>query len=82
MSKQPADLAGQIASLKDHLRIADARLNAAEDILRRIVDEWDESEIGMIDGAVIEEAREHLDMPTIQSPITDAAIDAAVAGAK
>ena len=71
------DFAGQIASLKDHLRLSGTRLNAAEDILRSLVDEWDET--GQIGKTVIEDARAHLDMapPSAQSPITDAAIDAA-----
>lgn len=73
------DLAGQIVSLKDHLRLADARLDAADGLLRRIVEQWDENEVGMLDGEVIEEARAHLDGAAIKSPITDAAIDAAVA---
>lgn len=76
------DLAGQIVSLKDHLRLADARLDAADGLLRRIVEQWDENEVGMLDGEVIEEARAHLDGAAIKSPITDAAIDAAVAAAK
>lgn len=71
------DLAGQIASLKDHLRIADERADKARDILRRIVDACDEED-GEIDSALIDEARECLDGAAIQSPITDAAIDAAV----
>jgi hypothetical protein len=71
------DLAGQIARLKDHLRIADERADKARDILRRIVDACDEED-GEIDSALIDEARKCLDGAAIQSPITDAAIDAAV----
>lgn len=37
----------------------------AEDILRRIVEEWNENEIGQIDEAVIEEAREALGLPRV-----------------
>lgn len=50
-----------------------------EDIARRIVSEWDMSKTGVLGGALIEEAREHLGLAPLptQSPIVDAAVDAA-----
>jgi hypothetical protein len=65
------DLAGQIARLKDHLRIADERADKARDILRRIVAEWDENEIGQIDGGVIDEARECIGMASACETCSD-----------
>ena len=79
MTSKP-DLPGQIASLKDHLRIAYTRLDKADDILRRIVEGWDGNNDSAV-AAAIESARVHLDMEASRSPITDDAIDAAVAEA-
>lgn len=64
------DLAGQIVSLKDHLRIAYERADKARDILRRIVDACDEED-GEIDSALIDEARECIGMASACETCSD-----------
>lgn len=76
------DYKGQIASLKDHLRLADAQCDAWARLARArgaAMQTFDDDHPECVAAREALEALGVEVLPEVQSPITDAAIDAAIA---